>query len=126
MHGEGDVLEHDEGVSDGDASQEEVDWAEMEKPAKYYPPASASLSALLFGAKNCHTRIKQYVGCICRIAELLVRFKIRLLFHSCDRVPHISVAEDEDVEDVEEDAKEADDHRKVQVDVVVEILPKNT
>ena len=82
MHGEGDVLEHDEGVSDGDASQEEVDWAEMEKPAKYYPPASASLSALIFGAKNCHTRIKQYVGCICRIAELLVRFKIRLLFHT--------------------------------------------
>ena len=36
------------------------------------------------------------------------------------------MAEDEDVEDVEEDAKEADDHRKVQVDVVVEILPKNT
>ena len=34
------------------------------------------------------------------------------------------MAEDEDVEDVEEDAKEADDHRKVQVDVVVEILPK--
>ena len=62
MHGEGDVLEHDEGVSDGDASQEEVDWAEMEKPAKYYPPASASLSALILGAKNCHTRIKQYVG----------------------------------------------------------------
>ena len=52
MHGKGYVLEHDEGVSDGDASQEEVDWAEMEKPAKYYPPASASLSALLFGVKN--------------------------------------------------------------------------
>ena len=80
MHGEGDVLEHDEGVSDGDASQEEVDWAEMEKPAKYYPPASSSLSALLFGAKSCHTRIKQMLVAFAEL--LLVRFKIRLLFHT--------------------------------------------
>ena len=45
-----------------------------------------------------------------------------MLFHSCDRVPHVSVGEDENVEDVEEDAEDADDHRQVQVDCVVEIL----
>ena len=34
MNGEWDVLEHDEGVRDGDAGKEEVDkWAEMEKAA---------------------------------------------------------------------------------------------
>ena len=34
MHGEGDVLEHDEGVRDGNAGKEEVDRAEMEKAIK--------------------------------------------------------------------------------------------
>ena len=34
VYGEGDVLEHDEGVRDGNAGKEEVDRAEMEKAIK--------------------------------------------------------------------------------------------
>ena len=32
VHGERDVLEHDEGVRNGDAGEEEVDRVDMEKP----------------------------------------------------------------------------------------------
>ena len=45
-----------------------------------------------------------------------------MFFRSCDRVPHVSVREYEDVENIEEHAEDADDYRQVQVDCVVEIL----
>ena len=56
------------------------------------------------------------------LKKQLCDFSNQILFHSCDRVPHVSVGEDEDVEDVEDDAEDADNHRQVQVDSVVEIL----
>ena len=44
-------------------------------------------------------------------------------FHPWDWIAHITMSEHKNVEDVEEDAKNADYHRKVNVNCVVEVLP---
>ena len=52
----------------------------------------------------------------------------KLEFQKClstpwDWIAHITMSEHKNVEDVEEDAKNADYHRKVNVNCVVEVLP---
>ena len=44
-------------------------------------------------------------------------------FHPWDWIAHITMREYKNVEDVEEDAENADYHRKVNVNCVVEVLP---
>ena len=116
MDGEGDVLKHDQGVRDRDARQEEVDRQEVEgqRVNVFY--------SLLFRAQNitivfsdfCHT---------CLIVKKL-EFQ-KMPFHPWDWIAHITMSEHKNIEDVEEDAENADYHRKVNVNCVVEVLPSS-
>ena len=46
-------------------------------------------------------------------------------FYPWDWIAHITMSEDKNIEDVEEDAENADYHRKVNVNRVVEVLPSS-
>ena len=50
---------------------------------------------------------------------------LKLPFHPWDWIAHITMSEHKNVEDVEEDAENADYHSKVTVNCVVEVLPSS-
>ena len=60
----------------------------------------------------------------CLIVEKIREFQ-KCLSTTWDWIAHITMSEHKNVEDVEEDAENADYHRKVNVNCVVEVLPSS-